>query len=178
MKRVGIFPGTFDPVHNGHIAFALASAKVAGLDKVVLIPEPKPRTKKYVTDIAHRLKMLELVADKYENISVFKPDHDQFSVARTLPFFIERFPRTQLYLLVGSDVIAHLPNWPDAKKLLENMQIITAQRGLHKITNPGLAKHIIHTNFNDISSSKIRKQIKKDYLSPEIYEYSNLNKLY
>ena len=122
--------------------------------------------------------MLELATKKYENMSVLKLDHDQFSVARTLPFLIEQYPKTQLYLLIGSDVMAYLPSWPYAKKLLENMQIITAQRGSYKIQNPGLAKHIIHTNFNNISSSKIRKQVEKNHLTPEISEYSNLNKLY
>ncbi|HVI69805.1 MAG TPA: adenylyltransferase/cytidyltransferase family protein, partial [Magnetospirillaceae bacterium] len=60
MKRVGVFSGTFDPVHRGHLAFALSAQKRAQLDTVVFLPEHSPRGKIAVGSFTHRLEMLRL----------------------------------------------------------------------------------------------------------------------
>ena len=58
--RVGIYPGAFDPVHKGHIAFALAAITAHQLDKVFFLPEPSPRHKQGVKALDHRVEMVRL----------------------------------------------------------------------------------------------------------------------
>ena len=65
VKRIGIFAGTFDPVHKGHISFALQAIEAAGLDEVVFLPEPRPRHKQSVTDQSHRIAMINLAIKAY-----------------------------------------------------------------------------------------------------------------
>ena len=82
MSKVGIFSGTFDPVHAGHIAFALEAMESAGLDKVYFLPESMPRRKSGVTHYAHRLAMLELALKPYNKLSILELPDKQFSVVK------------------------------------------------------------------------------------------------
>ncbi len=72
MKKVGILAGTFDPIHIGHIAFALRAIEKAQLDKVILLPEREPRRKRNVTDFNHRLSMLKLSVKSFELLEVLE----------------------------------------------------------------------------------------------------------
>ncbi|HEU5121705.1 MAG TPA: adenylyltransferase/cytidyltransferase family protein, partial [Candidatus Saccharimonadales bacterium] len=69
MRRIGIYSGTFDPVHYGHIAFAASAIRACNLDEVVFLPEPQPRYKAGVTDIAHRLALLTMATAAQSNLT-------------------------------------------------------------------------------------------------------------
>lgn len=128
--KVGIYSGTFDPVHKGHVAFALKAAETAGLDKVYFLPEAVPRRKKGVTHYAHRMAMLRLATKPYERLEILDLPDKRFTVKQTLPRLEKLFGDDELHLLIGSDVVQYLPSgWPGVDRLLEKMRLIVGIRG-------------------------------------------------
>src|SRR5689334_18729374 len=103
--RVGIYPGAFDPIHRGHIAFATAAMQMCQLDTVVFLPEHKPRDKHNVTDISHRIALIKLATSPLGPFEVLKLASDQFTVRETLPEIQAKFAGADLTFLIGSDVV-------------------------------------------------------------------------
>lgn len=134
-RKVGIFSGTFDPVHAGHISFALKAADRAGLEKVIFIPEPVPRRKAGVTHVAHRLAMLKLALKPHPKLEVLELPDKQFSVAKTLPRLHKSYPGAELYFLAGSELVDLMispraaEEWPDLGRFLQAFTLIVAVRG-------------------------------------------------
>jgi nicotinate-nucleotide adenylyltransferase len=129
MTKIGIFSGTFDPVHNGHISFCLAAMETAGLDRVVLLPEPEPRRKAAPAPLAHRRAMLELAVAAEPRLGVLELPSRQFTVEETLPQLQGRFPHDELHLLMGSDVARGLASgWPGIEILLHHVGLVIGLR--------------------------------------------------
>lgn len=125
---IGIYPGTFDPVHNGHIAFALAALDAGALERVVFLPERHPRDKQNVTAFEHRVAMLRLATQDHSNLSVDALPDRQFTVAQTLPRLQEQYGDGLAFLL-GSDVVhTFLHRWPGLDDLLDAVELIVALR--------------------------------------------------
>lgn len=116
--RVGIYSGTFDPIHPGHVAFAVAAMRACGLDKVVFLPDPKPRNKQNVTSLSHRLALIALTIESTPGLESLKLTSERFTVKGTLPKLQSLFPDAHLTLLMGSDVARSLEHWPNVRMLL------------------------------------------------------------
>ena len=130
-KRIGIYAGTFNPVHAGHMAFALQAMQAAHLDQVVFLPERRPRHKQGVEHFGHRMAMLTRAVRPYPEFSVVELDDHNFTVQRTLPKLQLSFPSAQLVMLLGSDVVAQIPRWPYAAQLLEQCELVVGIREGH-----------------------------------------------
>ena len=127
--KIGIFSGTFDPVHAGHIAFC-RQALANGLDRVLLLPEAAPRNKRRVSSFEHRVAMLSLATHDEQNLDVELLESPQFSVSETLPELVRRFPDDDLTLLIGSDVVHTFAyRWPGLEELLDKMTLYIGIRG-------------------------------------------------
>lgn len=127
--RIGVYSGTFDPVHPGHIAFAEQALQECGLGTVVFAPEQKPRSKDHVTDISHRIAMIERAVEDKANLSVARLQSAQFTVKQTLPELHELFPGAKLTLLVGSDVVrTFLYRWEGLDTLLGDVSLAIGMR--------------------------------------------------
>jgi len=107
-KHVGIFSGSFDPVHEGHLAFALEAAREADLERIYFLPETRPPRKGDITDVAHRVAMLHLATKHYPQLGVLEQPDEQFSVADTLPRLEQNFAGSQIFFLMGLEVLAYL----------------------------------------------------------------------
>ena len=127
-RHIGIYPGTFDPVHEGHIAFAQAAKKIFHLDKVIFLPEDTPRRKQGVTSIEKRRTLLETKIEKDKSLEVLTLSSSPFSVRRTLPELHQKLPGSKFILLIGSDVALHLPDWQDIEQLLADASLLIALR--------------------------------------------------
>ena len=127
-KKIGIYSGSFDPVHNGHIEFAEAALRQVRLDKVYFLPEGLHRTKRGTTHFAHRLAMLKLATQDHQKLEVLELPDKQFSVAKTLPRLNQKFVDDELFMLIGSDILDHLPDWPLIDRLLARLRLIIAIR--------------------------------------------------
>jgi len=105
MQRIGIYSGTFDPIHVGHIAFAKAAAAELSLDTIVFLPERQPRNKQNITDFHHRIALIRQAIQNEEKLRVIAVPSNQFTVATTLPEIRRHLPGAQLTLLIGSDIV-------------------------------------------------------------------------
>ena len=162
MHHVGIYSGTFDPVHIGHVAFADTACQVAKLDKVVFMPEATPRGKINVTDIDTRIARLE-TALRNSSHEVYRARHPQFTMTETLTELGSRYPGVTLSFLIGSDIVPSLTTWPNLDQLVENHQIIIGMRALQiqqeteKILQQlGAHYKIVTTPHAHVSSRQLR----------------------
>lgn len=192
MKRIGIFSGTFDPVHKGHVAFALQALEQADLDEVYFAPEVKPRRKPHVTHYAHRVAMLKLATRSYKNLKVLELPDRYFTAQRTIPKLQAKFPKQRLVLLLGSDLFEHLANWSQIEVLLRHMGLVVGARGTYDVSEAlqklphlpaqPLEFHVLDSIERQISSARIRQALcegkaVKD-LIPSIKSYAEKNWLY
>lgn len=131
-RRVGIYAGTFDPVHSGHVAFALQALEAADLDKVYFLPERQPRNKTQVEHFGHRAAMLERALKPHPRLELIEMVDRNFSVKGTLPRLRKRFAGASLVFLFGSDVVRSLADWPDAGRFLKNAELVIGIRSRDK----------------------------------------------
>lgn len=188
MKKIGIFSGVFDPVHDGHINFALVAARQASLDEVYFLVEPKPRRKTDVSHFAHRIAMVKLAIQNYSSLKILEIPDKQFSVAKTLPRLKHKFAKAGLYYICGSDMLEHMPDWPLVERMLEEMNLIVGIRGKTANNTVKVLKElkanaiVIESPNSNLSSQKIRNQITKNLkpkdISPEVYRYIKHHWLY
>jgi nicotinate-nucleotide adenylyltransferase len=126
--RTGIYAGTFNPVHSGHIAFALQAMEAARLDEVYFLPERQPRGKQQVEHFGHRVGMLERALKPHPQLKVMELVDANFSVSRTLPQLRKRFGGSDLVFLFGSDIVPGLAEWPHAAQLLAGGEVVIGIR--------------------------------------------------
>lgn len=164
MKRhIGIYSGSFDPVHKGHIAFAKEAARVCELSTVVFMPERFPRGKPNVSPISERLTELEitLAATPFE---VLNAHADQLTVDETLLELEALYPETIFTFLIGSDVALNLPNWENIEALVLRSDFAVGLRDGDSLEEVQTAMGSVHakwvpvtTAFSHLSSKQIRQ---------------------
>jgi nicotinate-nucleotide adenylyltransferase len=132
MSRIGIYAGTFDPVHAGHIAFALQAMQAAELDRVYFLPERRPRAKAQVEHFAHRVAMVRQAIKPHPQFGVLEFVDMNFSIGRTLPKLKKQFEKDELVFLFGSDVVGGIPQWPHATHLLKEEFVIAVRGGQNR----------------------------------------------
>lgn len=171
-RRVGIFAGTFDPVHAGHIGFALQALRAGRLDMVYFVPERRPRRKSSVTHYAHRLAMLKQALKPYPRLRILELPDRQFTVHNSLPRLRQQLPNANLALLIGSDVAMSLKDWPHIEQLLDSCELVIAARGtdqklailnlLEQLPIFPLAVTLIGSAAPDMSSSFMRSALRRN----------------
>jgi nicotinate-nucleotide adenylyltransferase len=127
-RRIGIYAGAFDPVHAGHIGFALQAMERAKLDRLYFLPERRPRHIQGVEHFGHRVAMLRRASKPHPKFGVLELPDISFDVRRTLPRLQHNFEGDQLVFLFGSDVAVRLPEWPQAEYLLTTCELIVGVR--------------------------------------------------
>lgn len=131
--RVGIFGGSFDPVHYGHLLAAECAREQAHLDRVIFVPAHAPPHKRGVTfaDGSHRLAMLSLAIGGHDAFSVSSIELDRggtsFTVD-TLAELAEKHPGDTLVLLLGPDNLAGLSCWKDPERIAALAEIVPIER--------------------------------------------------
>lgn len=170
MKRIGIYSGTFDPVHAGHIGFALQAIEKAGLEAVYFLPERQPRHKHGVEHFGHRVAMLKAAVRPHPRLRVLELVDINFSVERTLPKLRQQFKNRELVFLMGSDQVGHLPQWPRAERLLSGAGLAIGVRTEHDLKQikrqvaawpqPPQSLAIFESFAADVSSGRIREALR------------------
>lgn len=161
--HLGIYPGTFDPIHDGHLDFALKSISKCGIDRLVFLPEKKPRNKKDVSNLKIRQSQIEAKIDQYKNIDCVLLDDEQFTVGKTLMTIETSFDFDELTLLIGSDVASGLSSWPNLERLLSIVNLAIGIRSntdiritMGLLDNIEARYTIIETSYPELSSSKLK----------------------
>lgn len=167
--KVGIYSGSFDPVHLGHITFALQAIEEAGLEKVYFLPERQPQNKDIHEHFGHRVAMIKRAIRPHKKLALLEISDRTFTVNNTLPRIQSLFPNNKLVFLFGSDKIAGLINWPNAKKLLNSSDIIISLRQGSSVTSvtketiswPKPPIKIITSYWPSVVSTEIRRSLQK-----------------
>jgi nicotinate-nucleotide adenylyltransferase len=193
MHRIGIFSGTFDPVHAGHLAFALETRRICGLEQVIFLAERSPRDKTAVTDINHRVALLQAATADQSDLAVMELSSPQFTVAETLPELRRQLPDTELTLLIGSDVVRTFSyRWPGLETLLSEVSLAIGMRAgdaRDEITailsqlEADLGAPVRHTFIDTPAAAVTSSQSRKgpadpSHLQPAILSYIEQHGLY
>ncbi|MBI3624258.1 nicotinate (nicotinamide) nucleotide adenylyltransferase [Candidatus Saccharibacteria bacterium] len=194
MKKIGIFSGTFDPVHEGHISFAREALKQFKLDKVFFLVEPRPRRKQGVKAFDHRVHMVRQALRKQPRMGMIVLGQARFTPHETLPVLKARFKGAQLYMLMGEDMLDHLADWPHIKDLVQAVHFVIGIRrqsatDIRKLLDNlnqtrGLHFHcdIFRAKDSETSSSSVRSALRKGQspagLNPSVLRYIRRHNLY
>lgn len=185
VKRIGLFGGSFNPVHLGHLLVAEIVREACALDKIVFIPAKKNPFKKdsEIAEAHHRLTMLELAIRGNPSFTVDTCELDRDKVSYTIDT-LRVLRQTyspdeyQLFFLVGADNLTGFPGWKDAEQLVTLCDFIAFGRpgyDSHITEHPLTAGfHFVQTPLMEISATEIRARIKAGksikYSLPEVVE--------
>jgi nicotinate-nucleotide adenylyltransferase len=139
--RIGLYGGTFDPVHLGHLLVAQAALEELGLDRLFFIPAAlspfKPGTQPTLSSTRARLLRLALAGNTKCEVSDLEIQRGGISYTiDTVRDFARRFPGASLFWLIGADHVAALPQWRDADQLAQLLQFVVIPRPGEPITSP------------------------------------------
>jgi len=133
-NRIGIFGGTFDPPHVGHLILAEEARDQLQLSKVYFVPaaDPPHKRDRRLTPVEDRIKMLKVAIAGNEAFTISRVDADRPGPHYTtdmIHLLRRQFPpETELYFLIGFDSLADLPNWHRPKDLLAACQLVALTR--------------------------------------------------
>ena len=190
-EKIGLFFGTFDPIHNGHLRIAkyITEEKLADKVWLVVTPENPIKAGSKISSFNHRFNMAKIATENYDNIipsdlevNLKKPNY----TIDTLEYISNKLKDIEFSLIIGEDNYKIFDTWKDYKKIINKYKIFIYPR--KGTLNENL--HIINENTMyiggpriDLSSTNIRKIVSnnsdpKDLISNKVMEYININKLY
>lgn len=157
-QRIGLFGGTFDPPHLGHLILAQSLADAASLDRVIFIPAGRPPHKRTepISSAAHRLKMLALAIDGHPafEISTYEINATQPSYTiDTVRHFQATLLTDDLYWMIGSDSLCELHTWRQFEELVKTIDILTAHRGGFDISD---VLDVVSKNVSELAFEKLQ----------------------
>ena len=202
--KIGVYGGTFNPPHLGHLAAAKTAIEVLGLDKLLLVPASVPPHKtlpQNTPEPEHRLAMVEKMADallmpKVVEVSRLELEREGKSyTSQTLEAIHEQYPDAELWLLMGTDMFLTLHKWHDPEEILklagicafgrteqDGEALFAPQREYLAKTYNARVTTITLPGLVDISSTRLRELLARgegqEYLHPSVYGYILMNRLY
>jgi nicotinate-nucleotide adenylyltransferase len=188
--KVGIFGGTFDPIHNGHLITAVAVKELRNLDKIIFIPSfiAPHKIDRLSSSPEHRIEMLKRAIKEihYFDYSDFEIKKEGVSYTiDTLKFLQNKY--ADIELIVGYDNLLEFSTWKDPDEILKMIKLVVLKR---KVQNDPIVKdkfyyasEIIETPTIEISATAIRERVGNNlpinFLVPDaVMEYINYFNLY
>ncbi|MDB6041252.1 MAG: nicotinate (nicotinamide) nucleotide adenylyltransferase [Verrucomicrobiales bacterium] len=166
LKRIGLYGGSFDPVHLGHLLVAQAAREEWGLDRIFFIPAAQSPFKpdRQMAAAPTRLMLLHLALVGRTDTEVDPQEIIRGGISYTIDTirdYRSRFPQAELFFLVGADHVPLLPKWRDSAELGKMVQFLVIPRpGEVAVTIPGGFQGCELTGFPlGVSSSQIRSRI-------------------
>ena len=198
LKRIGVFGGTFDPPHIGHLILAAEACQQLNLERLLWVLTPVSPLKRAdeITSLDQRLSMLQLAiaenpAFELSHIEIDSPG--PYYTLDTMRRLADRYPSAEAILVIGGDSLRDLPRWHRPADLVSACyEIGVMRRPGDSVDLSALEQQVPGTQAKvrfvdapllEISSSDIRRRIREKlpfryYLSPSVYEYILKNKLY
>ncbi len=190
--RLGVFGGSFDPVHLGHLILAEQSREQVGLDRVLFIPAARPPHKqgRVLTPFAQRAEMLALAIAGHPSFQVSEIEKDRpgpsFTVD-TLTELHQQHSGAELFLLVGADMARDLPTWYQPARILELAELAIVgrpgaeplaleevRRSVPLVADRPFRCRLVQSPLIEISGSDIRRRVAEGrtirYLVPRAVE--------
>ncbi len=182
--RIGILGGTFDPIHNGHLAIAKHALSQLDLEKIIFIPAGNPWQKSRFSESSIRLELVKEAIkdnDKYEVSDIEVNNSEPSYTYETLQKLHEKYEDTEFYLLVGSDAVANFDTWKQPNLVKTLARIYVASRK---------GDFVIDWRFDrlnmepvSVSATEIRERVKNaenisDLVPQNVSSYILANGLY
>lgn len=200
MKEVGLYFGTFNPIHVGHLIVANFMTQEMGLDEVwfVVSPHNPFKQKDELLPDHHRLQMVRLAIREHERLKACDVEFDMprpSYTSLTLHHLRAEHPDTKFSLIMGEDNLRHLHKWKDSSEIISNHRILVYARSVqaNELEKLDMSEfdsslkdadiHVFHAPMLWISSTYIRDSIRNNrdirYLVPEsVVNYISNNFLY
>ena len=190
--KIGLYFGTFNPIHIGHLIIANHMAEHAGLDQIwmVVTPHNPHKQKSSLLDDYHRLHMVHLATEDYPKIQPsdieFKLPQPNYTV-NTLAYLQEKFPKHEFSLIMGEDNLNSLHKWKNYELILQNHDIYVYPRlnsgkiDKQLVNHPKI--HRVGAPVIELSSTFIRESIKNGknvvpMLPNKVWDYIEHNLFY
>lgn len=190
-RRVGLFGGTFDPVHRAHVALAHAALQAFDLHELRWVPAGRPWQKlRHITAAEHRVAMVQLATADEPRFSIDRIEIEREGASYTLDTvrtLQTREPDNELFLIIGQDQYAGLHTWDRWQELLARVTLAVANRpgGAAAAAPQVLAQphRAVPLPMLDISSTDIRKRVAlgqdiSQLVPPEVARYIDQHRLY
>jgi nicotinate-nucleotide adenylyltransferase len=194
MMRLGLFGGTFDPVHYGHLRPVEAARAELGLESVLILPNPLPPHKlsEPLTPYVHRKEMLRLALAEFPQLSMADFEEQAVGPAYTtdtVQRVIAALPpgERELWLIIGSDSLVELPHWKDPEALFRDVRVAVLPRpgvDLDRVSPTYRSRvRMLKTPLLDISSTDVRDRLKNresvtGVVPPAVMDYIRRHRLY
>lgn len=177
--KIGLYFGSFNPIHTGHLIIANHVANYTSLDRIwfVISPQNPFKKKSALINEHHRKHLIDLAIEgekrlRSSNIE-FKLPVPSYTID-TLTYLKDQYPEDDFWIIIGSDSFLNISNWKNSKFLLKNYSILIYERPGFKIIKEELPANIqlLDAPLLEISSTMIRKMIREKksirYLVPDI----------
>ncbi len=172
-RKIGIFGGSFDPIHLGHLDLMKLALSKISLDKLIIIPAgAAPHKSGSFFDARLRLKMVresvKELADSRISVSNWEIKQAKLTgkksyTVQTMRYFQQLYPQDQLYLILGTDMMADLANWKQSEEIVAGMKIVMVNRAESVPLNPKELRYqpdiIITDSPINVSSTEIRRRL-------------------
>ena len=187
--KTGILGGTFDPIHQGHLALARAAKKQYLLDRVLFVPAlipPHKAARRDMTPAPYRYRMAELAILGEQGLEMSDIEFSRPEISYTvdtLHALKQKFPEDRFFIILGEDSLAELPQWKELEQIKKMAELLAARRPGTKADLPAGARWIEMPEC-PISASSIREQIRKGekpgpgILPERVEQYIHQMKLY
>lgn len=190
-KKIGIFGGTFDPVHTGHLIISEKAREQFNLEKIIFIPSGiSPHKKKVYASAYHRFNMVKIAIEDNPFFEIsdieIKKDEPSYTYL-TIKRLKKLYPGYSIFFIIGEDSLFDLPGWYKADELIKETVFLVAKRREnfnYKVDKKFPVNfEIINSPIIGISSTFIRTCIKEGksikYLLPEkVRDYIEKEKIY
>lgn len=190
MKRIGLFGGSFDPVHNGHIEAVNSFLNSGLIHKVwiLLTPDPPHKTDQKKTDFEHRYNMLKLAFQKSDNTKISDIEKDlpkPSYTLQTIHHLKKKYPRYTFFLCLGEDSLQSFHKWHKYEEIIEECTLMVVDRpgADHSGVDSEILEKTIFVDHKpmNISSTEIRQTTNSSELvnlPDEVQNYILKNNLY
>ena len=167
--RLGIFGGSFDPPHLGHLLAASDALEHLALDRIVCVPAATQPLKagRSVANADQRLEMVRLLVEGDDRFEVSPVEVERKGLSftvDTLEHFAAAHPSAERFLLVGADVLETFPQWRQPERVLQLARLVVLERAGDHVSLPagvdGAAVTRLPTRRIDVSSTEIRERVR------------------
>ncbi|WP_179395670.1 nicotinate-nucleotide adenylyltransferase [Lacticaseibacillus absianus] len=186
-RQIGLFGGTFNPVHNGHLIMAEAVGTQLGLNQILFMPDNQPPHVDAKGAIAakDRVAMLQLAIQGNPRFGLELTEIHRGGVSYTYDTMLglkQLHPDTEYYFIIGADMVAYLPKWHRIADLVKLVTFVGVKRRGYMPTSPYPILWV-DAPMIDISSTQLRERIRTDqsirYLVPDaVRDYITKEGLY
>ena len=191
--KIGILGGTFDPIHNGHLALGRFAKEMFSLDEIWMMPNGNPPHKNSTSiesKTNHRVEMVRLAIENEDGFSLqlYEVERKEVNYSYlTMEHFVSEYPENEFYFIIGADSLFHIEKWKCPERLLKTCVVLAAYRDGKTQTEMDERIEYLNQKYQadirlmcmpemDVSSTEIRENMKnhlsvKNLVPKAVYEY-------